>query len=245
MFIQQHRPTIYELRRILTWHLTNDWHKVADLFLENDTARLVHHDYENADNAAYRGVVERLMTRLKAKFPVHLDWGKVVAVKQGADENVSAYLYRTRQAAMKYGGLTEPKAEGKEDGRHTTQLCLLFLNGVKPEIADVVRRVYLTWPTADLVDIERYAVGAEVELQRQRAEHQRQKEEEAAKKLEKKDHLTVKLQMAQLEDLKGGWKGKSKGGRKDRDCCFNCDKSGHWVRNCRKGENNKKKGHLV
>ncbi|XP_078022889.1 uncharacterized protein LOC144462602 [Epinephelus lanceolatus] len=242
---QLHRPTIGELRRMLTCHMSNDWHKVADVFMDNESARLVHCDYEHDTNAAYRAIVNRLMLKLKTKFPVCLDWGKVVAVKQGAEESVPAYLFRLREAAMKYGGLTETEVEAKEGERHATQMRLLFLNGVKPEIADVIHRVFLTWPTADLADIERHAVGAEAEFQCQRAELQRQREEEAAKKLEKKDRLSAKLLLAQLQDLKGGRKGKSRGGRrdkdKDKDRCYNCGKSGHWARNCHKGDNNKKK----
>lgn len=44
----------------------------------------------------------------------------MVAVKQDANETISAYLYRLRQAAMQYGGLTELGESQKEDTKTMT-----------------------------------------------------------------------------------------------------------------------------
>ncbi|KAL7407632.1 hypothetical protein ABVT39_011385 [Epinephelus coioides] len=58
--------------------------------------------------------------KIENGVPCLFGLGKVAAVKQDANETVSAYLYRLRQAVMQYGGLTELEESQKEDTKTMT-----------------------------------------------------------------------------------------------------------------------------
>ncbi|KAI4898316.1 hypothetical protein NFI96_029958 [Prochilodus magdalenae] len=123
-------------------------------------------------------------------FSVHMDVMKTVMCKQEDSEP------RTTTGPRREGGaVTEWKAHLRS-----------FINGLKPEIAAVVKSLCIAWDSGNLSQIQQYAVHAEKLLR----ERQKKTAEKRCKDLQRA--TLIMLQTARLDErIARGRKRKRKG----------------------------------
>lgn len=189
-------------------------------------AGLTNPAWDHADNGQYRQTTE-LSDRIKTAFPLRLDMGRISACKQKEDETDS--LTRLTEVHTTHSGLQRPNAMGGTNPITPWEAHLRdrFINGIKPEISEMVKRYCITWDCGILETVERHAIHSEKYLN--------------DKKRKKSAQTRDRLQMAQLmvyeRQAKRGRKGRGRRtprgrGRGGSDACFKCEKLGHLAKNC-------------
>eukprot|EP00064_Thunnus_orientalis_P007515 superscaffoldBa00000840_g7537 len=231
VFCREFRPATSELRRLLMVKMCNNWAKISAGYPENDV-RLADPDWAHNDNAVYRVHITDLCKRIEAAFPVRLDMSKISSCKQEDDESIHNYLTGLTEVHNTHSGLT-PLADLNNNAVTAWEAHLRksFLNGLKPDISNMVKRICITWDSGKLSLIEAHAVHAVKILK----ESQKRKGE----KKEKEMHMAA-LTMFQGH-ARGCGRGRGRGGprgggqrKTDPDACFHCGERGHWAKDCPK-----------
>ena len=118
-----------------------------------------------------------------------------------------------------------PIADGFNTAYHQ-QLKIAFLSGMRPEISSTIKKTLVGWGLAELGEVKRYTIHYE----------QHGKSEETKNKLKGAEYLMATLgEIASKGSDRKGWKANRRGDKdrdRDNDRCFNCNKSGHFARDC-------------
>ena len=236
VFCREFRPTSFELRRLLMAKMGNGWAKIAGGYPQQDL-RMVHTDWDNAANAVYMNTINNLCRRIEAAFPVRMDMTNISACKQEEDESVHNYLTRLTEAHNTHSGLTPPPdVNAPEITPWEAHLRNSFINGLRLDVASLLKHTCIQWDSGKLSLIEAHAVHAEKLIR------------DGDKR--RKDRRETDLHNATLTVFRGTPRGYSRGrgrgrnrggfqGRRgdrmwtdDPDICFHCGEKGHWAKDC-------------
>ena len=159
VFCREFRPTSFELRRLLMAKMGNGWAKIAGGYPQQDL-KMVHPDWNNAASAVYVNTINDLCGRIEAAFPVRMDM--ISACKQEEDESVHNYLTRLTEAHNTHSGLTPPPdVNAQEITPWEAHLRNSFINGLRLDVASLLKHTCIQWDSGKLSLIEAHAVHAE------------------------------------------------------------------------------------
>ncbi len=251
-FCKEFSPTVHELRRLLAVKLgASSWHKVSGRLQREDCWR-ENSEWEHRHNLEYRTAVEELAEGIRTSFPARVDTSKIGNCCQNREESVQDYYHRLHEIFNKHCGLTEPADRGNQPETWECHLRSWFLNGLRPEIAQVVKTSYIEWKNGRLSAVLAHALHAE-ELQTAKKERVKAKTD--------KDLQLVLVQAVsrpgefsvQRRQQTGGGRGKRQGGRYsngagrnfEKRSCWICDTDDHEMRKCTKCRLCKKDDHCA
>ncbi|XP_038554327.1 uncharacterized protein LOC119887767 [Micropterus salmoides] len=238
-FAKEYRPTMTELRRLMSKVLKHDFHKVSAYFTPDiQGCRLKHAEYSNGDNAQYRLAITGLVIACQSAFPVQVNLSNITTLAQGSTETCRAFLARLTEVFDLYSGLKRGQMGVTPMLPYEVYLKEYFLGRIKLDIAAEVKRSCISWKTESLQRILEHAIHAEDQLE---AREQRKKIRQQ-KKLENALLTTHRSLTGQRHEPQRGRGGQR--GHYDPCVCHCCGKTGHWRVDCPKWKGSIFKGGL-
>lgn len=223
-FVREFRPTMFELRRLMSRSLGNDYHKIQSVFTpERMACHLADPNFEGGANGEFVSAVQALIDAVSEKFPLRLNLSAITTITQGPQETCSTFLARLTSAFDVHSGLTRPDLMGVEPlNPYEVHLKGHFLSRMRPELVQVVKKSCVIWKTCPLSTILQHAEHAEEQLQ---------SEDEL-----KKNYRQKKLEDGQLAMFNAyrsvEWEPEWGGPEEDPSACHFCGRRGHWQAEC-------------
>lgn len=113
-FIKEYRLTMFELRRLMTESLGNDYHKIQGVFTAaRMNRRLVHPDFDNDANNDFIRTVQTLIDEVQEKISSQIESNCNHQHGTRSARNVQSLLARLTSAFDIHSGLTRPNTWGK------------------------------------------------------------------------------------------------------------------------------------
>ncbi|XP_060904791.1 uncharacterized protein LOC132982359 [Labrus mixtus] len=251
LFCKTWRPTAAELRKLLLVHMGPQHYAKIQATVETDgfealAAKLV--PWTEAGD--WEIWVTAICSKLRESFAVKVDYGRLRDCKQQDHESVSDYFHRLLDVCIRHSGQVKPNVwEGVETP---------FENIMKTAFGEGLHKPILTQVRSTLV-----GGRAENRLQEllKHAKHGEQREKEKRDKTARHlDTATLNAQLAPAHldsrPFRGQGRGRGRGrgqgrGRRysrtyDPTKCFNCEKHGHWAKDCpetpREGDGGNRRG---
>lgn len=237
-FVREYRPTMFELRRLMSKCLDNDYHKIQGVFTpERMSYRLVNPDFEDKENSDFIYAVRALITAVQEKFPLRLNLSAITTITQRPQETCSAYLARLTTAFDIHSGLDRPDPMGVEPLEpYEVHLKEHFLGRMRAEIVKLVKNSCVTWKTCPLSVILQHAEHAEEQLQNkdEQKKHDRQKKlEDGQLAMFNACRPTQSRFRGRPDGTRGRGRGRRGGGpRGDPSACHFCGRRGHRQKEC-------------
>ncbi|CAL8371390.1 unnamed protein product [Boreogadus saida] len=234
--VQQHRPSVTEVRQVCVSRLGLGWGRVQGDFPTRGQADVT---FDWDQGSAYRVLVEGLCGRAREAFPLVRDWPRVRRVQQNAGETVDDLVKRLETVFQAHGGIPVP-ADRQEQTLYEDSLTLVLLDALDERLSKSVKGSCIGWRTARLAMIVSHASHAES----LRDERKRNREREARTRRRRSQQEALERLLAsrpggnvsgERKVLRGGARGRGhpqSRGLKKHQACFRCGAMDHWAGDC-------------
>ncbi len=159
-FCKEFSRTAYELRPLAVKLGASSWHKLSGRLQREDCQR-EHSKWEHRHNLEYRTAIEKLAETMKTAFPAHVDTSKIGNCFQNREESEEDYYHSLYAIFNKHSSLEETDDQENQPEPWECHQLSLFLNGLRPEIAQAVKTSYNEWKNGRLSTVKAHALRAE------------------------------------------------------------------------------------
>lgn len=204
----------YEATKALQICFGHNWARVKGSYTGKDGAGAWLPAGDGNLSLQITGVGQRVTT-VWVKRPDH---SKIHATRQVDGEDIHQFRGRLEDVFKANSGLVD---DGSADGTYQNQLKQQLLDNMRPALADFVRKHQVGWRTATLIQLMEWAAHAQEVI--------------ANKKNKNSDTQlqAVAQAMVSMANYQGpNRKGQEKGQKPKHNRCYNCDKPGHFAREC-------------
>ncbi|XP_032365953.1 uncharacterized protein LOC116684173 [Etheostoma spectabile] len=205
----------YEATKALQMCFGHNWTRVRGNYTGKDADEAWLPAGSDSLNVQVAEVGEKVTTVWKRR-PDH---SKIQVTRQTDGEDIYQFRGRLEDVFKANSGLVD---DGNVEGAYQSQLKLHLLNNMRPALADFVRKHQVGWRTATLVQLMEWAAHAQEVLHN--------------KKIKNSDtqlHAVAQAMVSSMANYQGPRRrGQEKGQKPRHNRCYNCNKPGHFAREC-------------
>lgn len=205
----------YEATKALQICFGHNWARVRGDYTGKDTNGV----WLPAGNDRLSVQIAEVGEKVTTVWKKRPDHSKIEGTRQADGEDIYQFRGRLEDVFKANSGLVD---DGNAEGTYQSQLKQQLLNNMRPAMADFVRKHQVGWRTATLVQLMEWAAHAQEVLQNKKMKNSDTQLQAAAQAM-----------VSSMANYQGpNRRGQEKGQKPKHNRCYNCNKPGHFAREC-------------